>query len=688
MTSPSAHRFRPDIEGMRALAILLALVYHARVPWATGGFVGVDVFFVISGFLITGLLIRELESTGRISLLNFWARRAKRLLPASLLVLLVTAIGTWLVVPNTSWRSIGSDIAAASVYVVNWRFALQSVDYNAQGAGVSPILHYWSLAVEEQYYIVWPLLLALLGAFVLKKVAREKHRMWFGIALAVIAIPSFIWSVYYTGRNPSASFFVTTTRLWELGIGAAVAIGAALWPRLSRKIAVPLGWLGLALILGAAAVFDGPKTWPGAYALAPVLGTAALIIATTGQAATGLSIGKLFSWRPMVWIGGLSYSWYLWHWPLLVLAEAHFGELRVGWALLVILISGGFAWLSLKLVENPIRYSKGLAKRSGLTASIGVNMSLIGIVAGLVLVMVTPGATSTVADPSTLGARSLSTDRAANARIWERDSVEFMVPVPANARDDVPENDSPCRTPMTSSDVVTCEWGDPNGDIVVAAAGDSKIAQMETALTAIAEERGWRIVTFFKSGCAFADPILPQVDDQSRSCAEWSVAALDAIVELDPDVMITTSRGTKRWRTEDGAPTPGAEALAAWWSELIEADIPVIPILDNPAPPFEFQVDECVARNPNEISVCAFERELALEDSGAYYERAAMEIVGITDHVDLAEYVCPVGEKCPAVIGNVLVYRQGSHLTDTYVETLTEVMDERLGPLVEAAARR
>lgn len=219
--------FRPDIEGMRAIAIGLVLVYHAGVRQLPGGFVGVDVFFVISGFLITSLLVRELESTGRISLSRFYARRAKRLLPATGLVLVATAILTWWTVSAVDWRAFGMDIVSAALYIVNWRLADRSVDYLAEDVGASPVQHFWSLAVEEQFYIVWPLLIVAL-AWWLRRHGRLRLRPVLTAGILAVIVPSLAYSVYLTANSPATAFFVTPTRLWELGIGALAAIGTTL----------------------------------------------------------------------------------------------------------------------------------------------------------------------------------------------------------------------------------------------------------------------------------------------------------------------------------------------------------------------------------------------------------------------------------------------------------------------------
>jgi peptidoglycan/LPS O-acetylase OafA/YrhL len=223
--------FRPDVEGLRAIAVLLVLLYHAKLTGLSGGFVGVDVFFVISGFLITTQLLNELDRRGTVSLTGFYARRAKRLLPAAAVVLVATMVMTLTLMPRHRWDSAGGDIVSAALYVVNWRFAERSVDYLAEGLAPSPVQHFWSLAVEEQFYLVWPLL--MLGAALL---ARRLHnnRLALGAALAAVAIPSFVWSLTYTSSTPAKAFFVTTTRMWELAVGAGIAVAAALLPRIPR----------------------------------------------------------------------------------------------------------------------------------------------------------------------------------------------------------------------------------------------------------------------------------------------------------------------------------------------------------------------------------------------------------------------------------------------------------------------
>src|SRR5690625_3470771 len=237
----AAPRFRADIQGLRALAVLLVLAYHAGVPYISGGYVGVDVFFVISGFLITGLIIRELETTGRLNLRNFYARRAKRLLPATAAVFVTVAFLTVVALPITRWREIAGDIAASTIYLVNWRLADKSIDYLAAESAASPLQHFWSLAVEEQFYIIWPLL--IIALFWRWRHGSMSRRLFWG--LLAITIPSFVWSVYLTEANPGAAYFVTTTRLWEMAIGALLAVVIGYTHRIPRAVRIATGWAGL-----------------------------------------------------------------------------------------------------------------------------------------------------------------------------------------------------------------------------------------------------------------------------------------------------------------------------------------------------------------------------------------------------------------------------------------------------------
>ena len=666
--------FRPDIEGLRAVAIGLVLIYHAGVDWVPGGFVGVDVFFVISGFLITSLLVREIERTGRVALAQFYARRARRLLPAAALVLVAAALMTWWLLPITQRRVFGLDIVSAAFYVVNWRLADRSVDYLAEDVAASPVQHFWSLAVEEQFYIVWPLLI-IVGLLVARRFSTPL-RPTLGVALALVVVPTFAWSVHQTAASPSTAFFVTSTRLWELGIGAAVAVGALWWKRLPRAFAIVLGVLGALGLAYSGFVIDAQDPWPGSLAMVPVLATAAVIIAGVSAADTG--VNRLLAWRPFVWVGGISYSLYLWHWLFIVGGTAHYGELGAKRGLLLTALAFIPAWLSHRLVENPVRFSPRLARSNGLSLSLGGNLSLAAAIAGLVLCLplIAAPPTPVAADPTKpFGAAAIAADEQGAADLWKLDTADSITPAPEQATADVPDAyDRGCQVSQDSSAPVECVYGDENGDVTVALVGDSKALQWITALDEIGKERGWRVITHTKSTCAFTAADVLRDGKPYDTCNEWNDAVTALLLEQKPALVITSQNAARAAVAGSGSSAGTSEAMVAGleerWGQLRDAGITVAAIANNAAP--DDEVYECVAQHPDALSTCAFEATYPTREVQSAAARATGAVV-----LDLSELICP-GGKCPAVIGDVLVYRQGSHLTRTYVSTLTEPLHAQL----------
>src|SRR4051794_20249721 len=308
-------RWRPEIQALRALAVSLVIAAHIWPDLVPGGYVGVDVFFAVSGFLITSMLVEELVGSGRIALTAFWARRARRILPAALVTLLACAVGTMLLVPTHRWDAFLTEIATSAAYVENWQLAHAAVDYFAKADGISPVQHYWSLSVEEQFYLVWPLLLLAAVGVTHGRSARVRLGA-LAAAMGVLTAASLAWSILHTPADPEAAYFVTPTRAWEFGAGGVLA----LLPQLGRSPAAAraaLSWLGLVAIVVAGFAY-GPQTiFPGSAALLPVLGALAVIRA--GAPYHRLAPTRLLSRPAIQRTGDLSYSLYLWHWPLLVL---------------------------------------------------------------------------------------------------------------------------------------------------------------------------------------------------------------------------------------------------------------------------------------------------------------------------------------------------------------------------------
>src|SRR6201996_4863976 len=383
----SGRRFRPDIEGLRAIAIVAVLLAHAGVPFLAGGYVGGDVFFVISGFLITGLLVREWEGTGTISLRGFYARRAKRLLPLSAVLLATVGVLSMILLSPLRNTEVAGDITSAALYVANWHFAAQSVDYFAQGLEPSPVLHLWSLAIEEQFYLVWPGLMLLATWFWRRRGRSGRPALW--VTLALILAASLVYGVVLTDDKPACAYFSTFARAWELGLGAALALVGTV--RLPRIGALALGWAGIAAIVYASFAFTAETTFPGTAALVPTLGAAPLILsggalAATAAGVTGsrLGAGSFLSLAPVRYVGRIPYPWDLWHWPFLVFAAAIWGpRLTVAAGLAAVAASWVPTQITHTLIEDPVRRAPGLRRLPNRALALGLACTLVAVGVGI-----------------------------------------------------------------------------------------------------------------------------------------------------------------------------------------------------------------------------------------------------------------------------------------------------------------
>ena len=392
-----AANHRDDIQGLRAIAVVLVVAAHAGVGFLGGGYVGVDVFFVLSGFLITGLLLHGAERRGYVSFFDFYVRRAKRILPAATLTLVVTTIASYHLLNYVRAKQVVWDSLWASFFFANVRFARQGTDYFTHGQPPSPIQHYWSLSVEEQFYFVWPALLALvLFAVALgsRSGARRRSRgepvitVWgvrrLVIVVAVVGAASLAWSVHYTGIDPTAAYFSTFARGWELALGAVLAIGATRVARLPPRWRTRIGWLGLAAIGAAALTYSDATAFPGYAALLPTVGTAFVIAAGLGTAQPRFGVGRALSTLPLRYVGDRSYAFYLWHWPVLVIAAQYTGhDLSVGVNLAFLLGAFLLSVVSYGLFENPIRRARW--KVSWSAALVPASIAAIAVVAAITL---------------------------------------------------------------------------------------------------------------------------------------------------------------------------------------------------------------------------------------------------------------------------------------------------------------
>ncbi|MDF8265921.1 acyltransferase family protein [Luteipulveratus flavus] len=726
--------FRADIEGLRAVAVLLVMLCHAGVPGLSGGFIGVDVFFVISGFLITGLLVREVDDTRRISLRRFWARRAKRLLPASATVLLATAVLTVLLVPSPRWSTIGGDIVAAALYVVNWRFAHQSVAYlQADTAASSPVQHYWSLAVEEQFYLLWPLLILLCAEVARQLSLRLRTTLVAGILLVIV--PSLLWSIHDTATSPEPAYFATPTRLWELGIGALIALFVPFWLRSTRGAATMLAWGGLATLLLSALTITQDVAWPSSNALMPALATAAVIVG--GFRAREAGPLRVLGTRVLQRIGALSYSLYLWHWPLVAIASARWGEPSWPVRLALVAASAGPAWLTYVLLEDPVRRSALLSRAPRVALMVGAACTAVGVGVGLGLggfaqtqVRAAPagearGAAAAIAAPATpdlthpgsiptasggAGASGGRPGAAASPTTpptrtqpspphpppprrsspWRfgpavnpvlagppRTGLLDLTPTsitpdPVKAVDDRPKET--CLVDQDSTRVRRCELGDRSGRLTLAVVGDSKVDQWIDLFDQIARRHQIRLDAYTKAGCAFSAAPIQRGSAAYGSCTTWTAKVMGELTGLHrPSAVLVSGQEVRAY---DGAGRPGAaqmvDGYVTQWKRLQSKGIRVVALADVPTPPAH--VVDCVSRYRSAPDYrCAFPRNAGMGTPAltAAARRTRVPLFSVND------WVCPQA-SCPPVIGNVLVYRSGNHITATYAATLVEVMRTRL----------
>jgi peptidoglycan/LPS O-acetylase OafA/YrhL len=621
--------FRPDIEGLRAVAILLVVAYHAHVPHFDGGFVGVDVFFVLSGYLITGLLVKEIEAKGRVDLIRFYARRVKRLLPAISLMLFVTAVAGYFIYTPLEQKGLPGSAFTTAGYASNLYFARIAVDYlRAATTDMDPFLHTWSLSVEEQFYLLWPILILL--AF------RSKRT---SLVLSVVATVSLALCLWLTYHKQPWAFFASPTRAWEFAAGG---LGLLLIKRRNHLI----GWLGLAFVVLSAVTFGKQTAFPGAAAVLPVVGTVAML-----NAGESSSLGRFLSARGLQWIGRLSYPWYLWHWPVLVFANANTLVSRLGW----VAFSLGLAMVSYRLVENPVRRSKAL--RPAYSLVMAACLTLFGMGTAL----------------TWRHLRKRAADSPAQARF-------------TRAGEDWPAVYSADCFSGFFDGVKQCTFGVRDSSTTVVLFGDSHAAQWFPALERIAQDERWRLVTLLKSACAPEDVSYVYADIGRRytECEEWRSSVLEKIKELRPSLVVMTGWQWYMRPLPPAAPLVGQEDYLAGakrtLTKLDESGARVLFLRDSPTP--GFLVPACMSRSAwqagwREPSSCSFSRQESLDENSYRLERQASQDFKRVKYVDLTDYLCSE-RMCGPEKDGVIIYRDSNHLSVSFVSAFAPTLKDIL----------
>jgi peptidoglycan/LPS O-acetylase OafA/YrhL len=663
--------FRREIQGLRALGLMLVFMAHAELSFGEGGFVALDTFFVMSGFLITGLVLKEMDRTGSLSLSAFYGRRVRRLLPLAVVVLVFVLVASWLLYSPVQNDRVAGDVVAASLYVVNWRFAAQEVDYFAVDPSDSPLQHFWSLSVEEQFYLVWPALLLLALVCARRRGPRTVRRALWGV-VAGVGVPAFLYSILILDYSTHAAYFSTIPRVWEFAVGGALALALPPALRLPRAVSSLLTWGGLAAIVAGAFVFTESMAYPGILALAPTLGTVAVLVA--GTATVKVAPIRLLSRPSLQYLGDLSYAWYLWHWPVLVFARAATGEDLTGPAALgVIALSGIPTVVSHHLIENPLRYSRSLARVPRRSLAFGA-ASVAGAV-GLSLALVATQPRIPIAPAQAVtGAEAAIRGEAGLQR-----TVAQLRPEPRQAAEDRGQlYEDGCLVPQTERFSPPCVYGDPGSKRTVVLFGNSHAMHWFPALERIATRRAWRLVALTRAGCAIGD-----VRFSSR-CDAWREHTLRRIERRERPQLVIVATSTSMSlgvvvggeRLSPDASRPHLRrGLEGTLRRLRASGARVIVIKDLPRSPHD--VPDCVSREPKRLERCAFRREQ--QPDQAFDEQSTVAVEG-ADAIDPAPVVCPDG-LCHAVMGNALVYRDDNHLTATYARTLWPWLDAALPSL-------
>ena len=659
MKAPSsAAEFRPDIEGLRGIAILLVLLFHAGLPWTPGGFVGVDVFFVISGFLITGKLWRESQQPGGLNITRFYAWRIRRLLPAALVaVALISLVGLLLAAPLDR-SELAADGAASALSLANMRF-IGSVDYFAATTSPSPFLHFWSLSVEEQFYLVWPALIVLLTW-------RGGSSRRLIVALLIGVVASFALSIWLTDTSPARAFYLLPTRVWQLGVGGLLALVGVMGT--SRR-AGALAWAGLAAVAVAGVALTAEMPYPGLAALLPTAGAVALLY---GGAAPSGPV-RLLAAAPLRFLGKISYSLYLWHWPLLVLPLMFLERALTGVEIVAsVAVAIGVSWLSWRFVEQPFRYgdrsrraTSWSAIRVGVAGILSVALFTQGLAAALPssAVAVQPTPSPSGSPVASDGPITLPAD---------------LTPSLASARDDEERlRGDGCLAFERVTTPPNCVYGVKGSAITIALVGDSHASHWFPAIEAIALERGWRLVTFVKVSCSFTT--LAQrnlaLKREYRECTAFNEATVARLNQIKPALTIIVNRRTFRPIEENITSALAGAALGEMVARIPGATAILV---DTPDPGRD--VPACLSKHPSDIRACLFTQDDADNREIGIAERVAADVSGAR-LIDLTANICTEW-PCSPISGNVLIYRDEDHMTATFSRSLAAPLGVEIAKLL------
>ncbi|MHA7209032.1 acyltransferase family protein [Arthrobacter sp. MDT1-65] len=658
----AGRRFRPEVQGLRALAVGMVVVYHVWLGRVSGG---VDVFLLVSAFLLTLTFTRRLETAQPLALATYWLGLLRRLLPAAAVVLVAVLAATAAFLPGSRWRSVFDQTWASLTYRQNWELAGNAVDYYAlDSSAASPLQHFWSLSIQGQVFVLWPLLFALAGVVV--SLTRLCVRPVLLVLFGTVFVASLAFSVWQTGADQAAAYFDTRARLWEFALGSLVAL---LLPYLVLpvRVRVVLGWAGVGMMLACGVLLQVQQQFPGSVALWPTLAAAAVLVA--GRTGSPAGVDRWLSSAPLLRLGDASYALYLWHWPVLVVwlvvADKPSAGLPDGAA--VIAASLALAVLTVRLVEEPVRswrWPSAERRRTGLVAAVALSLVVLPLSGWEYRVQAQEAAVERQTRADNPGAAAL------DPGFQFRGADDALVkPLASSLGQEWAAVDGPCPAalmpadPSLSSCVRTGDEATAKRTVLVL--GDSHSQMWMTALGSVATANGWLAVSVHRPDCRFVDA--PGTVDPE--CQAFNEAVTDYALALSPDAVLTVGSRTARSSPAEEVPA-GFEAGIA---PLLDAGIPVVGLRDTPR--FEEDMAECTARNAADPSVCDVPVEEVLAPASPLAAVAA-RVPGLT-HLDLTDLVCAEA-TCSGIIGNVRVFMDHDHLSKSYVETTVPVFSERL----------
>jgi peptidoglycan/LPS O-acetylase OafA/YrhL len=624
------------------------VVHHVSDGRVSGG---VDVFFLISGFLLTGQLARAAER-GPLDLPARWSRMARRLLPSATVVLLATVVAGALLLPETRWPQTVREVAASALFLENWQLAADAVDYTARNNTTSVVQHFWSLSIQVQFFVVWPLAVALMAR-------RAPHRLHTHLTAALLCVfaASLSFSIALTAADQPLAYFHSLTRLWEFALGGLLAlwIDRVPWTRGER---VAFGWIGVVGLVACGFVLDGGSTFPGYAALWPTL--AGVLVLLGGITRSPYGAHRLLLPRPVQFLGAVSYPLYLWHWPVLVLFMVARDQDEVGLlgGIAVITVSVVLAVITVRFVESPLQRVRITDRDAYRYGAVAVTAVLLAAAVWQFAATQRETPTHGLGGPQYPGAAALVDGEPEPAP---------LLPAPVSVYQDwVWVQDWDC-TPLAEvrSDICTQPVEAPPEKRIMVV-GDSHLEQFIAALVPIARRHDWQLIGALRGACPFST--VSEVDPNDAECVAWNAAVSATIAELRPDAVVTLATRDVRSGLTEQTP-PGF--VAQWW-RLADLGIPVLAVRDNPR--FAFDVPDCVRRQGREGDPCGVDRDSVYAADPPY---AHLDVPPNVSFLDLADHVCD-DTRCPAEIGNVLVYLDDNHLTASYATTMAPVIEDQV----------